>query len=898
MKTQNLLIIYLGIFSFFGVVCLEKNALSYQIRGMNGATEVAATQTKSAFADWGFNSGSVYLSSQVIEQELVADNVISIREEQAEKLYADGRFADAIALLRQLNNYYVAQGDRFGQVRVARNLALVYQQTGEWSKAQQAISKSFNLLENLPNSQERQLVLAQSLEVQGVLQLAVGQAEKALESWKQATNIFEQIGDIAGITRNKVNQTQALQRLGLYREAIKTLDLLNVALQKQPDSLMKVKGLQSLGDALRVVGDLDRSQKVLMEGLVIAEKLNAADAIATMFLSLGETARLDQEIPLALEYYQKSVQKTNSPYIQTLARLNHLNILISQNEAEKALELVPKIQLNLTQLSLSRQAINGRINLARRLMQLRKLRKNKLLFPSNAEISQMLVTAVKQAETLQDKRTLSYALGNLGRLYEENQQWDFAQELTNQALMLSQSVNAADINFRWHWQLGRVYKQQGNRQEAIAAYNQAVKSLESIRSDLVAISTEAQFNFRDTVEPVYRELVDLLLPIGENIEQSNLQRVRDLIDSLQLAELDNFFRDACLNTQAVKVDQIDPKAAVFSTIILSNNNSSTIQERIEVIVALPGKPLRRYTTVLPSQEIEATIKTATDTLTIPRLRLSRKNYLSAAGKFYDWLIRPIEADLANNSVETLVFVLDGSLRNISIAGLYDGEKYLVQKYAVAIAPGLQLVDAKPLQRSEIKVLTAGLSEARQGFAALPNVTTELSNIAEIISTQKLLNQTFTASNLRTKIDNNTFPIIHLATHGRFSSKASDTFILTWDTKINAKDFDLLLRRDQKDTNPIELLVFSACQTAAGDNRATLGLTGIAVRAGARSTLATLWNVDDEATALLMANFYKELGNSRVTKAEALRRAQLLVLKEDQFAHPYFWSAFVLVGNWL
>ncbi|MGA9379102.1 MAG: CHAT domain-containing protein, partial [Phormidium sp.] len=287
-----------------------------------------------------------------------------------------------------------------------------------------------------------------------------------------------------------------------------------------------------------------------------------------------------------------------------------------------------------------------------------------------------------------------------------------------------------------------------------------------------------------------------------------------------------------------------------------------------------------------------------DTLTIPRLRLSRKNYLVAAEKFHDWLIHPFEPDLANSGIKTLVFVLDGSLRNIPIAGIYDGEKYLVQKYAVAIAPGLQLVDAKPLQRTDIRVLTAGLSEARQGFAPLPNVITELSNIAQKISTEKLINQSFTASNFQVKVQTDTFPIIHLATHGRFSSKAADTFILTWDTKINAKELDILLRSDRRITNPIELLVFSACQTAAGDNRATLGLTGIAVRAGARSTVATLWSVDDEATALLMTTFYKELNNSQLTKAEALRRAQQLVLQESQFSHPYYWSAFVLVGNWL
>ncbi|MGA9379336.1 MAG: hypothetical protein WBV73_11255, partial [Phormidium sp.] len=555
MKIKNLLIIIWGSLSFFGVVWWEKNAMSF-----------------SGFPD-----------------RLVADNSISDGEKDAEKLYAEGKFREAIALLEKLNNNYVTQGDELGQARVARNLALVYQQTGEWSKAQLEITKSFNLLEKQADSKEHQKLFAQTLEVQGALQFAVGQTEKALETWKQATNTYQKIGDVAGITRNQVNQTQALQRLGLYREAIKSLDKLNVTLQNQSDSLVKVKGLQSLGDALRVVGELDRSQKILTQDLAIAEKLKEVDAIAAILLSLGETARLQEEIPTALDYYQKSVEITTSPYIKTQAMLNHLNILINQNENEKALELVPIIQANLAQLPLSRQAINTRINLARRLMQLRKEGSNQLSIPSNAEIGKMLATAVQQAEILQDKRTLSYALGNLGRLYEENKQWDFAQQLTNKALLLSQSVNATDINYRWQWQLGRINKKQGNRQGAIAAYNQAINSLESIRSDLVAISAEAQFDFRDTVEPVYRELVDLLLPLGENVEQSDLQRARDLIDSLQLAELDNFFRDACVKTQAVKIDQIDPKAAVLSTIILSNANSSTVNERIEVIVALPGK---------------------------------------------------------------------------------------------------------------------------------------------------------------------------------------------------------------------------------------------------------------------------------------------------------------------
>ncbi|HBL10917.1 MAG TPA: hypothetical protein DD379_05835, partial [Cyanobacteria bacterium UBA11162] len=137
-----------------------------------------------------------------------------------------------------------------------------------------------------------------------------------------------------------------------------------------------------------------------------------------------------------------------------------------------------------------------------------------------------------------------------------------------------------------------------------------------------------------------------------------------------------------------------------------------------------------------------------------------------------------------------------------------------------------------------------------------------------------------------------------ATHGQFSSNPEQTFILTWDEKIKVKEFEDLLRfREQGSANPIELLVLSACQTAAGDKRAALGLAGVAVRSGARSTLATLWSVKDQSTAQLMSEFYQELSKG-VRKAEALRTAQLNLLKQPKYEHPFYWAPFVLVGNWL
>ncbi|WP_375477664.1 CHAT domain-containing protein [uncultured Nostoc sp.] len=272
-------------------------------------------------------------------------------------------------------------------------------------------------------------------------------------------------------------------------------------------------------------------------------------------------------------------------------------------------------------------------------------------------------------------------------------------------------------------------------------------------------------------------------------------------------------------------------------------------------------------------------------------------------QLYDWLIRPAEAGLVKSGIKTLVFVLDGSLRNIPMAVLYDKkqQKYLVEKYAIALTPGLQLTDPKPFQQVQLNVLTGGVSEKRQigdiEFPPLKNVALELKVIqSQVSKTKQLFNQTFTETNLQNQIKKVPFSVVHLATHGKFSSNPEETFILAWDRLLKVKDFVNLFRQSgSSQSNAIELLVLSACQTATGDKRAALGLAGVAVRAGARSILATLWSVDDEFSSKFMSYFYREL-KTGVTKAQAVQHAQIAVLNNEK--RPYFWAPYVLVGNWL
>jgi len=514
--------------------------------------------------------------------------------------------------------------------------------------------------------------------------------------------------------------------------------------------------------------------------------------------------------------------------------------------------------------------------------------------PAWDEINQSLTLVLQQSQTLGDKRNQSNALGYLGAIAQIQGNMQSAEQLTKQALQPISAYNFPDITYRWQWQLGRLYQSQGRTQEAIAAYGLAYQTLQSLRQDLVTTNPDIQYTFRDSVEPVYHEFVDLLLQ-KENPDQENLKKARDIVESLQLAELNNFFREACLETTPQQVDQIDPQAAVIYGIVL--------RDRLAVILSLPNQPLEYYATAKMSNSeqggsnaIEQTVDNLFATLTP---YIASLDPLKPNKTLYDWLIRPAETALTKSGIKTLVFVLDGTLRGIPVAALHDGQQYLIEKYNVALTPGLQLFSSQNVAVANLNVLVGGLTEARQGFAALPGVKQEVQEIANSVSTEVLLDGNFTRDRLESQVQSQNFPIVHLATHGQFSSQADKTFLITWDKKINVKNLDQLLKeRDKITQNPIELLILSACQTATGDKRAALGLAGVAVRSGARSTLATLWSIQDQSTVDFMTEFYQAINQPNVSKAQALRQAQLSLLHSPQYQNPYYWAPFVLVGNWL
>jgi len=370
--------------------------------------------------------------------------------------------------------------------------------------------------------------------------------------------------------------------------------------------------------------------------------------------------------------------------------------------------------------------------------------------------------------------------------------------------------------------------------------------------------------------------------------ESLLMEAREAVELLKVAELRDYFQDECMGAarfRMTRLDVVSKTAVVIYPVVLS--------DRTELLISLPTG-LKRFSVPIRAEVLIQEIREFRQKLE----KRTTREYLPHAQKLYDWLIRPLEPDLMSLTTNTLVFVPDGPLRSIPMAALHDGKQFLITKYAIAITPGLSLTDPRPVKRENVKVLSAALTDSVQGFSPLPNVSDELQAIKGLYGGTQLLNHNFLTSNLEKELRNKQFSIMHVASHGRFEAEFRKSFLLTFDGKVTMDQLEQYIGLFKFREDPLELLTLSACETAAGDDRAALGLAGIAIKAGARSALATLWYINDQASSELVAEFYRELRDPSVSRAMALKRAQLKLLNDRSYQHPGYWSPFLLINNWL
>lgn len=889
--------------------------------------------------------------------------------EKGREMYAYGQFTEALDCWQKAADMYKHSNDK-NRIKVIIsqiNQSQALQALGLYPRACTTILEAFRLQENEFKFGEQSNIGFQN-DCRELIQLNEYERRQFIKVLEKSFQSINQVGQLSG----SVISITGLRSFGDILRALGNLDLSYDILKKSLDITQRSQDMAavylSLGNTTQAFSKrkqdfysrtqtqtdlqaaLDDANKALKYYEQAYEKAKDNPAI----LSTQIQARLNQlSLVLNIEQWLQNIQvKTQKEWQPPSQNLNNKINEIQQQidkwlpQFEKYVRTWSEIEyLSDKSLPNNHESIYTQLNLVTSLICLYDLAKsanapmstqatsstflgclnhsingqNSRLagvsnYPKIMDIKSRLEKLIRQAKAIGDLKAEAYAQGYLGILYEQKEDWLNAKNQLQLAVGIAASNSSPDIAYLWQWELGHLLKEHGDIESAITHYTAAYEILKSLRSDLAAINPDVQFSFREAVEPVYRKLVDLLL----RSDKPNLKLAREVIDNLQIAELDNFFQEACSKTVQTSIDKIieeDKHAAILYPIIL--------EDRIEIILKLPGDTqLYRYTTdknvhgqPLTKDSIENTFRQLRYYLEQPFF--SSKRGKSAAELVYDWVIRKAEDNELRNhpEIKTLLFVLNDSLRNIPMAALRDSKakngegEYLIEKYAIAVTPGLQLLVPKAdEQLNQFKNgLVAGLSvppsekDKQEGFGHLQLAEAEVKEVENILKdSEELLDTNFNSNNLPAKLSSFSYNIVHLTTHGQFSFNRKDTFILTASRKqagfekINLDKLKTLL--PGKGPTYINLLVLNACETATGDERDVLGIAGVAVGAGARSTIAALWSIgDDRSTFTFTKKFYTELKYHYLSKAEALRKAQLSLLKSGYKLSQ--WTPYILVGDW-
>lgn len=681
---------------------------------------------------------------------------------------------------------------------------------------------------------------------------------------------------------------EQMQVQGRRQEALRALEALAATLPAADRSLLALSVEGALGKAHLLAGEREAARKRLDAALAGARALPHAALESAVLNDLGQLDMIEDrrlEALAAFEAARRAADAAAEPLLFVRAAVNTVRASAFGTK-EAAGARLDEARGRLAQAPDTPEKAYLLIaigNLYRRHAEEAGAREGAF---------RSLTEAARVAAALKDNRAESFALGHLGELYAAAGRKAEAMRLTRRALFLAQLAQAPDALYRWHWQLGRMQAAEGKADEAAASYERAIASLQSVRTDLMADLRTIRASWRDAAGPLFLEHADLLLQRAAAEPGAQraawLVKARDSVEQLKTVELEDYFQDACVASMPAgkkSLDALPAGTAVLYPILLP--------DRVEMLVSLPGG-IRQV-----RLDIDG-LRLGEEVLALRRLLEKRTThqYLPHAKALHARLIGPVEKMLAEANVHTLVFIPDGPLRGIPLAALHDGRQFLIERYAVAVAPGLTLVaDAAEREVRRGSTLSGGITESVQDFPALPYVEPEMQAVQSLYGGKSLKDAQFMIPRFEEELQRASYSVVHIASHGQIESDPRKSFLLAYDGRITMDHLEGYLKHSRLRQESVDLLTLSACRTAAGDDRAALGLAGMAVKAGARSALATLWYVSDQASSMLVTEFYRVMSAGGVGKAAALREAQLKVLADPRYRHPSYWAPFLLIGNW-
>jgi CHAT domain-containing protein len=491
---------------------------------------------------------------------------------------------------------------------------------------------------------------------------------------------------------------------------------------------------------------------------------------------------------------------------------------------------------------------------------------------------QYAISLFSQIDSHTQPKSLSRALGIYGLLLSKTDA-NKAMESFAKARSLALSVDAKDLAYQWEIESGRLYVQQGDRTNAKQFFRAAYKHIGELRTMRLGLNPEVQYQEGEKTSSFFREYQALLFSDA----RPNYREIISIYEQQKISEIENYLQCGKIDTISLLDMPVDQRPDATLYLI------RTVKQYELVVRLKNGQFYHRTINALALNEVLNNARMFLNYNSL--ITMPEKKIQNIFSQVYELSLSSIAEVLPKSG--TLIWVVDHRLQNIPWELLYRQKGgYLIEQYSIGYSLGtnLKLSTSRSKQPS---ILAAGISEPRENYKPLPAVETELEGIKNLYpGTKTLLNQSFIADRI---IENKNRSFIHIASHGRFSRNPLETYILGWDEKISLNGIGKLFEQIK---NPIELLYLSACETAAGDARATLGISGTAVKVGARSTIATLWAMDDEAMSHFSLNFYRALRRGK-SKAEALREAKLIAMRstDDKFAKIANWAPPVLIGSW-
>jgi len=680
-----------------------------------------------------------------------------------------------------------------------------------------------------------------------------------------------------------VSQATEDRQLGQHRLALERLLMAREQARVSGLEQLDARLAAPIAQAYLYLGQPQKAGDEFTQALARATQDNDVQLVAGIENDLGQLAAREGRLDDAQRYFLASLSRsasTSAPLAAIQTQLNLAQLALRRDLPEQAAQRLVEAESGLASISASRAKLHALLRAATLAQQLKT---------SAGDTARWIELADELAARLNDPRGQATAQALRGQ--RSAAQGDLEQGLlaTRRAISIAQSVQAPDLSYRLHAQAGRLLAALGRRDAAIAAYQRAAVILRSIEVDLMAESLIGGESYRELVGPVYQQLGDLLLQRAASqpaTQAGDLQLARDVIERLRTVELQDYFQDQCI-AESGQPGQ-SATAAMANVAVLY---PVLLADRVELIVTLPDG-LRQI--ILPVSAARLT-EEARKLRQLLEKRTTRE-YLASARQLYDWLIRPLEGELSRQSIDTLAVVPDGALRNIPFAALHDGAHFLIDRYGLVVAPAVNLVELAPSGGTSKATLLSGITQARDSFPALPFAAAELDGLSQHLDGKLLKDGQFQLAMFANEVRDAPYGIVHIASHGQIEANPRHSFVLAHDGRLTLDKLEELVKFSRLGAGVLDLVMLSACHTAVGDDRAALGLAGMAVKAGARSAVATLWYVNDEAASALVSAFYDELGKG-APKAAALRNAQRRLLAEPRFQHPLYWAPFILVGNW-